>query len=620
MVIAYHEIVPDQCPYIYGTTRTVFEEHLEVIKRRQGAAEDTPVITFDDGHISHFEHALPLLEKHGLKAAFFVTAGWVEREPKYMKKAQLRELLSRGHLVYAHGWSHRMLTHCTPAELWEELHHARQILEDILGASVDSLSIPHGRWNRRVVETCAEAGYRRVYTSDSHSEPVCRSGVRLVGRLMITRRLSVENLVAFLEGRRKSGLPKAKNAAKRLLRAAIGDERYRKIWLSVGAKQESLPDPLPAKRPLRVLQLISSGGFYGAENMVLNLAKALPSSNCTAVVCAFRNSRNPHTEIVEQAQRKQLTTEVVLCSGRLDLKAIRQIRKLIYRHGIDAVHAHGFKAQFYGAMAARGLRVGLVTTYHSKRPDRGFRLRCYDAVNRLLLFRFNKVVAVSEQIEQSLQQHGVPREKLITIGNGVEIEAFLPRQTCAPRGLQRACGPVIGLVGRLIPEKGHCYLLQSAATVLGRFPEACFLFVGTGPELGNLEALTCSLGLKDRVAFRGFEADMPAIYSEIDVVVLPSLTEGLPMTLIEAMTAKRPVIATDVGDIPKLVRNGETGLLVKPRDVGDLSGAILRLLSEPEYAAGLAANGQRLAVEKFSSQEMARCYTTAYSQALTCKP
>ena len=616
LVLAYHEIVTDECPYIYGTTESAFEEHLKLIKV-QSARKNTSLITFDDGHISQFRYALPLLEKHDLKATFFVTAGWIEAEPNYMRKAELRELLSLGHSVQAHGWSHRMFTHCRPAELWDELHCAKQKLQDILGVGIDSVSIPHGRWNRRVLEACAHAGYLDVYTSDSHVRSVPRSGIRLVGRLMVTRRLSQGTLVSCLDGRNRSALGYLKRTSKDLLRAVIGDERYRTMWLSLGAKQDRLPDPAPVKRPLRILQLISSGGFYGAENMVVTLSKALLANECVSIVCAFKNSRNPHMEILDRAERDGLSTEAVPCSGRLDLKAIRHLRRLVYKHGIDVVHAHGFKAQFYAAVVAGTSQLALAATYHSKLPDRGWRLRCYHALNRALLFRFNKVIAVSEEIEKSLRERGaVSGEKLVAIGNGVDIETFSPRDARPAGQLEKRSETVIGLVGRLIAGKGHCYLLQGAKAILERFPNTHFLFVGSGPELDNLRALTRSLGFERHVSFRGFEADMPAAYKEIDIVVLPSVTEGLPMTLIEAMAARRPVIATKVGDIPKLVKNEETGLLVDPCNASALSDAILRLLSNPAEAAAIAVGGQQFVTEKFSAVLMARRYASAYRKCL----
>ena len=612
MVIAYHEIAPEEASYIYSVTCEQLASHLKVIGDRKAIPiAECVSVTFDDGHVSHYEHALPVLQSYGIKAAFCATAGWIDTQPAYMTSIQLRELVSLGHEVYGHGWSHKMLTECTPSELHKELFQSRRKLEDLLGAPVQAMSAPHGRWNDRVLEVCAEAGYKHVYISEPHIGPVLRSGLQLTGRLMITRTLSAEALQHLLSplGKPHRG-SRVKSAAKSVARFAIGEERYRALWRMAGSKTEALPVCVSTEQPARVLHLISSAGFYGAESMLLNLAGSLEAGGSRNVIGVFRNARNPNTEIAGRAEQHGLPTEIIACRSRVDTQSVKQIRSIIYRHGIDVVHTHGCKANLYGLLAAAPVRVPLVATCHMAWPDRSMALRAYHAVDRLVLRGFRKVVAVSDAIEASLRRSGLSARKLVTIANGIDEAPFRldpPRRLDLPKDKL-----IVGVVGRLIPVKGHRYLLQAARELVLDFPNLLFLFVGDGPERQGLCEMVSAFGLEDNVLFAGKQRDMPAVYASIDLLALPSLSEGMPMTVIEGMAARRPVVASRVGDIPKLIRDGETGLLVEPGNPQALRHAIAQLLSNPVLRSELAGRGQQWASEEFSARTMAQRYQGVY--------
>ncbi len=617
MVIAYHEIAPKEAPYIYSVTCAQLASHLKVVSETSGhAPSDRVTVTFDDGHVSQYEYALPLLERYGVKAAFCATAGWTDHEPAYMNARQLRELVSLGHEVCGHGWSHKMLTKCTPSELHTELFQSKQRLEDVLGAPVGAMSVPHGRWNNRVLEVCREAGYRTVYISEAHIGPVLRSGVELTGRLMMTRTHSAESLHHLLtrQGRR-DGRSKLKSAVKTMVRFAIGEERYRALWRKAGSRTEPLPDCIEAKQPPRILHLISSAGFYGAESMLLNLATALEKGGSRNIIGVFRNERNPNTEMAGRAEQGHLATEIIACGGRFDSRSIRAIRQIIYRHGIDVVHTHGCKANLYGLLAAAPIGVPRVATCHMAWPDRSAALRAYHSLDRLVLRGFQKVVTVSEAIETSLRRSGLRARKLMTIANGIDEKPF---QVDPPSG--RLDLPkdkmIIGVVGRLIPVKGHKYLLEAARELVVDFPQVLFLFVGDGPEREALGGMVSAFGLESKVVFAGKQLDMPAVYASIDLLALPSLSEGMPMTVIEAMAAGRAVVASRVGDIPKLIRHEETGLLVEPCNPHALKLAISQLLSDPARRAELAIRGQQWVSEQFSARTMAARYQDVYRAVL----
>ncbi len=366
---------------------------------------------------------------------------------------------------------------------------------------------------------------------------------------------------------------------------------------------------------MTILTLISSEGHYGVENMLVSLAKNLSQLGCSNVVGVFEDSRVPHLEVAEAARRQNLTVEFVPCSGRWDSKAVARIRELIAKHKVDVLHPHGYKADLYAYAASRKTRVALVATSHNW-PSKLLSMRAYAALDRLVLGRFDKVVVVSDVVAAALRRSGVSSDKISMIVNGVDIHRFDGATPTLSNELGIAAGPVIGFVGRLVPDKGGALLLQAAKKVLEVSPATKFVFVGEGPCRSEWEALAAQLGIRDNVIFTGARNDMPGVYASLDLAVLPSLVESMPMCLLEAMASSRPVIATRVGAVPRLVIHEETGLLLEPGDVNALTAAILRLLQDSSLSERLGKNGRALVSRQFSADAMAKSYVEVYSQVL----
>jgi glycosyltransferase involved in cell wall biosynthesis len=370
-----------------------------------------------------------------------------------------------------------------------------------------------------------------------------------------------------------------------------------------------------SKDRLRVLSLISSEGYFGVENMLVNLCVALEKHGCASVIGVFRDPLNPHTEIADRARERGLQVEMVPCGGRFDPCAIRQIRKLIRKHHANVIHSHGYKADIYGYTASAFLSVGRIATCHNW-LGHSWSMRCYAALDRIILRNFDRVVVVSNPVAQILRRWHVPAKMVSTISNGVEIESFRN----APPTFKGECSandaPIVGFVGRLVPEKGGAELLRAAQLVLRTLPTTKFAIIGNGSARSEWESLAHDLGIHDRVMFTGVRTDMPGIYASLRMLVLPSLREAMPMCVLEAMAAGTPVIATRVGAVPRLVDHNRTGVLVQPGDVNALAAAITRLLSHPHWSQQLGENGRARVEEHFSADAMARDYLEAYREVL----
>jgi len=284
----------------------------------------------------------------------------------------------------------------------------------------------------------------------------------------------------------------------------------------------------------------------------------------------------------------------------------------------DLLHTHGAKADFYGLLAARRLKLPVVATLHlwSHTP---FIVRLYDWVDAIVLRFFDSVVGVSEAIADEMAQKRIPRRLIRVIRNGVDLESLAfpgkgaRRQTRQELGIKER-SPVVGVVGRLTPEKGHRFFLEAAREILQSIPEAVFVIVGGGRLEEELRAHAGALGITGAVRFAGFRHDVLRFYEAFDLVVSSSLREGTPMVLLEAMAMAKPVIATRVGGVPEMVRHNETGLLVPPRDVRSLAQAVFDLLKDQARRERLARAGQRLISEEFSAERMARAYQVVYEE------
>jgi glycosyltransferase involved in cell wall biosynthesis len=365
---------------------------------------------------------------------------------------------------------------------------------------------------------------------------------------------------------------------------------------------------------MTVLFLISSEGYYGAENMVVALAKALTGHGCRAVIGVFRGRHAPHPEIAVQARKQGVEVEIVACEGKWDRRTVAQIRVLARELRAEILHPQGYKSDVYAYASARGLRCGLVATSHNW-PSRLPKMQVYAALDRWLLRKFDRVVVMSEEVRQKLLRSGVDESKVCRIANGVDTDRFRAARPALRQELG-ITGPLIGYVGRLAPEKGGKTLLHAAERVLESAPGACFVFVGDGPARRSWELLASDLGIRERVTFTGARSDMPEVYASVDLLVLPSQAEAMPMCLLEAMAAGKPVVASAVGSIPKIVSPEQTGLLVAPGNSDELAHSILRVLRDYELARGLGSAARDAVVRRHSAQAMARAYREVYEQVI----
>ncbi len=365
---------------------------------------------------------------------------------------------------------------------------------------------------------------------------------------------------------------------------------------------------------MRILHIISSGGFYGAEAVILNLSQALQSQGSQSEVAFFENLPHPNYDLETAAAKRSITTHRLPCHGQLDLSVLKRIRDLRQSTQADVVHAHGYKADLYTWAALRKTGVPFVSTCHNWLDDSTL-LRTYGAADRRVLRSFAAVIAVSQEVKARLNAAGVLPERLTIIPNGIDTEPFV-HQSARPELAMD--GPLtVGLVGRLSYEKGIDLFIRAAAKVLEELPGTRFAIVGEGPERSALEQLIRSLNLVGHVNLLGRKVDMPAVYASLDIIVSSSRQEGLPISLLEAMASGRAIVATAVGEVPSLIQHQQTGLLVPPNDVIALVGGLKTLLSSASLRRQLGDAAQLHVESAFSARQMTDRYQDVYRGVLT---
>jgi glycosyltransferase involved in cell wall biosynthesis len=372
------------------------------------------------------------------------------------------------------------------------------------------------------------------------------------------------------------------------------------------------------KNSRRLLHLVSSGGLYGAENVILHLASS--ANGLFPYVGALNNRHNPHLEVIAKAKAMGVKTVVFDSQGRFDLGTVFKIRDFLLENNIDIIHTHNYKSDIVGFLAAKLAGKKWIATNHVWHSTDS-KLKIYETIDAFILKQATKVVAVSEEIRQDLLARHFASGHVRTIHNGINIAQFLRRNSSAVHSLRKELGIkenelVLSIVGRLSKEKGHAIFIEAAQEVLKQNNNIKFLIIGDGPLRESLRAEVEKRKLTEKIIFTGIRQDMPEVYSMTDVLVNASFIEGLPMTILEAMAAQLPIIATKVGAIPQVIRHKENGLLLDAGDKETLVKAMRSLIDDAQMRNHLAQQAYRDVCEHFSVERMSEQYKQVYQEIL----
>ena len=358
-----------------------------------------------------------------------------------------------------------------------------------------------------------------------------------------------------------------------------------------------------------MLLLITELDIGGAEKTLYELATRLPRKEFSPVVACLKG----RGEVGGWLEEKEIPVHYLEMKSRYDIAALRSLRKLISSHEIRILHSFLFHACVATAML-RGC-ADLVRIWSLRVIQQGWWRR---QILRRLQRRVGAVTCVSEGVRSFASNTlAIPDDKLVVIPNGIDASEFKNLRPGLREELDLPGDALLVVsVGRLDEQKGMHYLIRAAASVSNRRPETVFAIAGDGPLRASLENEIKQLGLEGRVHLLGWRDDIPDILATVDLFVLPSLWEGMPNVILEAMACGKPVIATDIGGSRELVVNNETGRLVPPKDAASLAVTIEQLLAHLDLACTMGKRGAERASQVFGLDAMVERNVELYRAAL----
>jgi len=361
---------------------------------------------------------------------------------------------------------------------------------------------------------------------------------------------------------------------------------------------------------VKILFVIDGMEFGGGERVFTQIINGLPLDQYESFLAS-----GPQDSFYQAISQTPVQRYPVDFSNRFNPAIMFRLIKIIKDHKIDIVHGQGARAEFFARLAS-GLfcRSGYVSTIAM--PVEGYdvgpmKMLLYKAFDRFSERFVDRFLVVSSVLAQTMiQGHGIPREKVVKIYNGIETDYYKPHDQEEGRRRVRQEYSVndsevlIGSLGRLVWQKGFEYFIHAMPILIRDLPEAKFLIVGEGPLRQELEGQTRSLGIQDRLVFTGHRNDIRDMMAAMDIIVIPSLLEGFPMITLEAMAMEKPIVTTSIDGIMEQIRDGREGLLIAPKSPPALAQAVKRLVDNPDYARSLGINARAKVVRDFSVHKM----------------
>ena len=352
-----------------------------------------------------------------------------------------------------------------------------------------------------------------------------------------------------------------------------------------------------------------SSGIFGAERVILTIGKNINRQHFDFRLLCLKRPGGKSDRLIQKAGAIGIKTITVNVNGRFDPLAVGRIKRVFGENNVKIVHAHDFKSDFYALAATAGTGIRRVSTAHGSTRDSRLK-RFYLFCDERFVYRaFDRVVAVSQDLKNHLVKMKIPWRKIRVIQNGLDFE-LLKGDTGSDEREKSLKVPhgktAFAVIGRLYPDKGHRFFLEAIAKLVKSGRQVFGVIVGEGPSADYIARQVENIKLEEHVRMYGVRYGIQAVYEQIHCLVIPSLTEGLPYVLLEAMANRVPVIASAVGDIPALIEDRRSGYLVPPGDASAIAERMIEVLDDPERARKIAKKAYRKASERYSADRMVR--------------
>jgi glycosyltransferase involved in cell wall biosynthesis len=338
--------------------------------------------------------------------------------------------------------------------------------------------------------------------------------------------------------------------------------------------------------PKNIMHLIATNFYGGPEKQIIEHLKRLNGEHYQGIFASFLEGSNPN-ETLDQAQLNGVKHHGIPMSCRFDIRALWKLIQLLRQEKVDLLCVHGYKSAVMGGWVGRRLNIPVVA-FSRGYTSENLKVTFYEWLERQALRMVSGIIFVSEGQRKKMEAFGMGGKRSWVVQNAISVESF---QTSQGGNLKKEVLERLGIIderkmvvsaGRLSPEKGHRLLVEAIGKLRGNSSDTHFVFCGDGPCKKDLEKQSKELGISEICHFAGFRRDLKDIFQTMDLMVLPSLTEGLPNVVLEAFACAKPVVATRVGGVPEIVEDGVNGILVPPERPDLMAEAIVKCLELPE--------------------------------------
>lgn len=362
---------------------------------------------------------------------------------------------------------------------------------------------------------------------------------------------------------------------------------------------------------MKILHLIDSGGFYGAEKMLLSLAEQQLKSGCHPLILSAGVPGASEKAIEKACVIRKLPYIPWRMEAGLNLKSGTEIFDWATKNGYTILHSHGYKFNILmGLLRKKHRRIALVTTIHGYTASRIFsKLFIYKLLDCALSFRPDRVVVVNDGLRKTLWS----KNNVRFIPNGIDADD--PVFSSTPVDIPDS--QFIVVVGRLSREKAVERAISAFTSISCKYPNLRLLIIGEGPERKELERLAQNSGESDRIIFTGYKDNAVTYIERAEALIISSESEGLPLTLLEAMRVRTPVVSTPVGGISRVLGGGEYGYLSSDTTEKSLAEALMQLFNNPGLASEKADRARNRFLEEYTSEKMNERYLELYQEVLS---
>lgn len=366
-------------------------------------------------------------------------------------------------------------------------------------------------------------------------------------------------------------------------------------------------------QPIQILDIRDSPWHDGPGRTIIEVASGLKTQGIEITIASFVSDNSADSDYLKKARERGLECIEIRETKTFESAIVDQIVALHQKIPFTIIHTHDLRSNVYGLLAAHRLKLPIISTMHGWVANSFKRKAIMVLGNLMLSYLFDAVITVSNAAKQRLDSY-LPSARVLTVHNTLDTKNYkkiegdsfrrslnIPKET-----------PLLAKIGRLSPEKRQEDLIQAAAQLLEDGYDFKIVFIGVGPEESRLRQLSEQLGIADAIIFSGFIEDMLPVYSEIDLVIQTSSTEGLPNVILEAMLMRVPVIATDVGGTSEIVDSSEVATLIPPENESVLVSTLKSFLDRPEYYRLKLDRAEQRIKESFDSERRLEMMAALY--------